>query len=56
MTTWPIERLESLRVQNEQSGPSLAAKQAYINGLEFELKVALSQPVPQAAPDEGKTK
>ena len=44
---WKAERLESLRVQSDQ--PSLAAKQAYINGLEFELKAALAQPVQEPA-------
>lgn len=38
---WKIERLEGLREQHAASPSSLAAKQAYINGLEHELAIAL---------------
>jgi hypothetical protein len=39
--SWKIEMLEAMRLQAKDSN-SLAAKQVYINGLEFELEAALA--------------
>lgn len=49
MAKWENERLEELRIQCEEAGPSLAAKQAYINGLEHELEQVSARAVMWAA-------